>query len=194
MRNYTDDEILDRIESLPTFLGWKKGVYDFWMRNSADGFNIMDDKVFTYEVITENVRPKFIMKCTGTTNAGAEGLKHFEKYNKLGCAVAVTDVLVYGSHVYGLHGKTKYPAYIQRLDKGPQYPYTRDNDKDDDAENYGKVYTNRIGMNCHKAGRVTYYINGNSVACLVRNVEEEFNKWMKFMNKRPLNLCVLTEF
>ncbi len=194
MRKYTDSEILDRIESLPSFQGWKKGMYDVWLRSKKNEFNVMDDKGFTYECKKDGVRPKFIMGFTGTTNAGSEGLKHFEKYNKLGCAVAVPDYICYNSHIYGLHGKSKYPAYIQRLDKGPQYPYTRDNDKDDEAENYGKVYTDRIGMNCHKAGRVTYYINGNSVACLVKNVEEEFNKWMSIMNKRPLSVSILTEF
>ncbi len=194
MKNYTDKQILDRVESLSSFKGWKKGIYDFWIRSNKDEYNIMDDKVFTYECLEDDKRPKFIMKCTGTSNAGATGLKHYESYNKLGCAVALGDYICYNSHVYGLHGKTKYPAYIQRLDKGEQYPYTRDNDKDEKSENYGKIYTDRIGMNCHKAGRITYYINGNSVACLVRNIEEEFNKWMKFMNKRPLSVSILNEF
>jgi len=193
VKNYNNEQLLSRVESLPTFKGWKKGVYDILVRSNEDEFNKFDDKFYTYECKEDGKRPVFIMVCSGTTNAGAQGLKNFDTYNKLGCAVACPDVIVENCHVYGLHGKSKYPAYIQTF-KGEQFPYTRDNDKDEKAENYGKVYTDRIGMNSHKAGKASVDINGNSTACFVRNIEAEFNKWMKFMNKRPLSIALLNEF
>lgn len=192
IKNYTDNQILDRVESLLSFKGWFKGVYDFWIRSEEDEYNKFDDKVYTYECLKDGTRPKFIMVCTGTTNAGSQGLKHFEKYNEKGCAVLCEDIIVYDSHIYGPHGKDKYPAYIQSFETS--FPYTRDSDKDDEAKNYGKIYNDRIGANCHKAGVASEFINGNSVACLVRNVLKEFNKWMKFMNKRKLSVAILKEF
>lgn len=193
VRSYTDDQILSKVEKLQSFKGWKTGVYDIMIRSNEDEYNKFDDKFYTYECKKNGDRPVFVMLCSGTTNPGAQGLKKFEDWNKLGCAVALEDYIGYNTHMYGLHGKSKYPAYIQ-VYTGTQYPYTRDNDKDNRSENYGKIYWDRIGMNSHKAGEASVDINGNSIACFVRNVKKEFDSWMKFMNKRVLSTCVLKEF
>lgn len=192
IKNYTNDQLINRVESLSTFKGWKKGIYDIWLRSEEDEYNKFDDKVYTFECLKDNTKPIFIMVCTGTTNAGSQGLKNFEKYNAKGCAVLCDDIIIYDSHIYGPHGKSKYPAYIQSFTVG--FPYTRDNDKDNNVENYGTIYDDRIVANCHKAGVASENINGNSVACLVRNVLKEFEKWMKFMNKRKLSVAILKEF
>lgn len=193
VRSYTDLELIERVESLPSFKGWKVGKYFFCVRSSEDEFNKFDDKGYPFEVFVEGQRPKFIAVYPITTNAGAQGLKRFETYQKLGCAVAIADHITYGSHVYGLHGKSQYPAYVQTF-KGEQYPYTRDNDRDDKAENYGKIYTDRIGMNIHKAGVDTAEINGNSTACWVFKRSNDFNKFLTWANKLPINGCILAEF
>jgi hypothetical protein len=194
VRKYNDSQILTKIESLESFKGWKKGIYDIWIRSNEDEYDSFDDKVYTYECMIEGERPKFIMLCSGTTNPGSQGLKKFEGWNKKGCAVACGDVIVYNSHIYGLHGKSKYPAYIQSFKVG--FPYTRDNDKDSQSENYGKIYTDRIGLNVHRAVRigVTKKITVHSVACLVRNDIEQWKKWLEFMDKRSLSVAILKEF
>lgn len=190
MRTFTDKEILDRLTTLKSWQGVPNGVLDVWVRSKADAYNRFDDKVFTYEFAADpTVKPKFIMACTGTTNAGAEGLKHFDKYNRLGCAVLKADEIVYGSHAYGLH-KGQYPAYRQVK----PFPYFRDNDKDEKAEELGKVYYDIIGANCHRAGWNSVYIGGWSVACLVRNQRTQYDKWMQYMNKRPLTVAILAEW
>lgn len=193
VRSYTNEQLIKRVESLPSFEGWKKGMYDIWVASNEDEYNKFDDKVYTFECEKDGERPVFKMVCSGTANAGAQGLMKFEGWNKLGCAVAVRDYIGYNTHVYGKHGKQQYYAYVQAY-SGKQYPYTRDNDKDKSAENFGKVYWDRIGMNCHKAGEHSVDINGNSIACLVRNIRIQFDNWMKLMNKRPLSVCVLNEF
>lgn len=193
VRNYTDEELLKRVEGLPSFKGWKKGIYDIWVASKKDAPNKMDDKVYTFECKEDGKRPVFVMKCTGTANPGTYGLKNFKKWNNLGCAVALRDYIGYNTHVYGKHGVSQYYAYIQTF-TGTQYPYTRDNNLNEKSENYGKIYWDRIGMNCHRAGEHTVDINGNSIACLVRNVRKEYDTWMQFMNKRPLSVCVLNEF
>jgi hypothetical protein len=189
LRNYTNKEILEHVESLPTFTGWKIGVYDIWIRNISDNPNVFDDKVYTFECTSNGIKPKFIMVCTGTSNAGLTGLKEFKKYNSEGCGVLKSDIVVYDSHKYGLH-KGKYPAYTQNK----PYPYYRDNNLNDKAEEIGTIHNNIIGANCHHAGVNSTFINDWSLACLVRNVLKQFDAWMKFMNKRPLTVIILKSF
>jgi hypothetical protein len=195
VKSYTAQQLIARVETLPTFKGWIDGIYDIWVRSNEDLFNVFDDKVYTFEV--KNGVPIFVMVCSGTTNAGAQGLMRFSEYNPNGCAVLCADTLVYNSHGIGLH-KGQYPAYVQSFEGG--FPYTRDNDRDRKSENYGTVYTNRIGANCHRASSrmaVTSEIGGWSVACLVRNQLSQWNRWMKFMESKGnpnLNVCILTEF
>ena len=123
VKSYTDEQILQRVTQLPSFKGFPAGVLDVWVRSDEDAFDQFDDKVYTFDCTGD--RPKFAMVGTGTSNAGAEGLKHFDKYNRLGCAVLKGDEMVYNSHRHGLH-KGKYPAYVQALG----FPYFRDGDKD----------------------------------------------------------------
>jgi hypothetical protein len=191
VQNYTDKQILDRVRSLPSFKGFPAGVMDVWIRSDEDAFDKFDDKVYTYECFGDDKPPRFIMVCTGTSNAGAEGLRHFAKYNGLGCAVLKSEVIVYNSHAYGLHkGNPQHPAYRQVK----PFPYFRDNDKDNRTEEIGIEYNEIIGANCHRAGWFSTNIGGWSVACLVRNQRAQYDKWLKFMNRRKLSVCILKEW
>lgn len=183
---YSDKQLTERVASLDTFKGWPDGILDVWVRAKGGKPDRFNDKVYTFDCTSGE--PKFVMVCTGTSVAGSFGLLKFKTYNPLGCAVLCANQIVYGSHVYGMHkGK---PAY--RQNKG--IPYTRDNDRDLQAENYGKVYNDIIFANCHRAGWFSQVIYNWSVACLVRNRLTEFLNWLKFMNKRPLSIAILSEF
>jgi hypothetical protein len=188
---YTDNQLIERVETAALgFDGWKVGMYDIWVRSRADVMDAFDDKVYTFEVLRPDERPVFRMVCTGTSHAGSYGLKRFHEYNRLGCAVLKSDVIVYNSHEYGRH--KNYIAYRQ----AKPFPYTRDNDRDDKAENYGQVYWDIIFANCHRAaqkGESTSIYNW-SVACLVRNKAFQWYAWMDLMNKRPLSVSILNEF
>ena len=188
VRNYTSQQLLDRVKTMPNFKGFpQSGVLDIWVRSNEDEYNKFDDKVYSFDCFPAK-DPVFKMVCSGTTNAGAVGLKEFAKYNGLGCAVLKSDWIVYNSHVYGLHkGK---PAYRQA--KG--FPYFRDNNKNDKAEEIGKEYNDVIGANCHRAGAASTVIGGWSTACLVRNIEVDFLKWLAFMGKRSLSVVIINEF
>lgn len=191
MRAFTDEEIIKRVESLPTFDGWKKGAYDIWVRSAADEFDAFDDKAFTYNVTADGTVPQFIMARNGTTNAGSFGLKHYETYNHQGCAVLKSDVIMYGSHIHGLHhGKEAYREF-----KG--WPYYRDANKNNRAEEIGPEYTDVIGANIHRAGQNSTVINNWSTACLVTaNLAKflQFLAFMKTLGYPPLNVCILKEF
>ncbi|HEV7698654.1 MAG TPA: hypothetical protein VGO43_00350 [Pyrinomonadaceae bacterium] len=189
MRAYTDAEIIKRIEGLPTFAGWKKGVYDVWIRSKADAYDAFDDKAFTYEVNADGEQPKFLLARNGTSNAGSYGLKHFSVYNHLGCAVLKSDAMVYGSHVYGLH-KGKKPAYVQRQG----FPYFRDANRNERAEEIGPEHNDVIGANIHRAGVNSTVIKNWSVACLVTANEAKFLQFLSVCKKRPVTLVVLREF
>lgn len=188
MRSFTDEEVLARVKSLPTFKGFPNGPMDVWIRSAADAFDSFDDKAFTYECYGNAKPPKFIMARGGTTNAGSYGLKHFEEYNHLGCAVLRSDFIVYDSHRNGLHkGK---PAYRQA--KG--FPYFRDNNRNERADEVGKEYDDIIFANVHRAGANSTVIKNWSTACLVTANLTKFLEWFKWMNKRPLTVCILKEW
>lgn len=191
MRAFNDEEVLERISNLPTFTGFPNGIMDVWIRSTADKFDSFDDKAFTYECFGSTKTPKFIMARNGTTNAGSYGLKHFDEYNHLGCAVLKSDVIVYNSHSFGLHkGK---PAYRQT--KG--FPYFRDNDRDQRAEEIGQEYNDIILANIHRAGVNSTVIKNWSTACLVTANLVKFLKFLEFMKSKgnpSLSLCILKEW
>src|SRR5829696_1621028 len=188
MRTFTDDEILARVSSLPTFTGFPKGPMDVWVRSTADAFDSFDDKVFTYECYGDAKPPKFIMSRAGTTNAGSYGLKHFEDYNHLGCAVLKSDIIVYNSHTFGAHkGK---PAYRQ----AKAFPYFRDANRNERAEEIGDQHEDIIFANVHRAGVNSTVIKNWSTACLVTANLSKYLEWLKWMNKRPLTVCILKEW
>lgn len=188
MRSFTDEEVLARVKGLPTFQGFPNGPMDVWIRSSADAFDSFDDKAFTYECYGDTKPPKFIMARVGTTNAGSYGLKHFEDYNHLGCAVLKSDTIVYDSHNYGLHkGK---PAYRQA--KG--FPYFRDDNRNERAEEIGPEHSDIIFANVHRAGVNSTVIKNWSTACLVTANLTKFLAWLDWMKKRPLTVCILKEW
>ncbi len=194
MRAFTDKEILDRVESLPTFKGWVKGIYNVWVRSKADAYDVFDDKCFTYQVRESGQRPVFIMKRDGTTNAGSYGLTHFRDYNSKGCAVLKADYMVYGSHVKGFHKHNPLnPAYVQ----AKVWPNFRDNNGNQKAEEIGQEYYDIIGANDHKAGVFSKWIRNWSTACLVTAIRKQYDAWLAFMAKNgypPLNTAILKEF
>lgn len=188
---YTDKQILDQVESRADgFTGWRKGVYDIWIRSAADIMDAFDDKVYTFYCERKGERPEFRMVCTGTSHAGSYGLKKFHGYNPDGCAVLKSNQIVYGSHRYGRH--KNYMAYRQ----AKSFPYYRDNDYDNKAEEIGEVRSGIIYANCHRAHsrHTSRRIYNWSVACLVRNRPNQFYGWLRYMNKRPLSVCILREF
>jgi hypothetical protein len=191
VRNYTDADILKRVESLSTFKGWKLGIYEINIRSTEDEFDAFDDKAYLYEV-GEDGKPKFVMVRNVTTNTGSYGLKKFHEYNHLGAAVLKSDWMIYGSHTYGLH-KGKKPAYRQ----AKPWPYYRDNNRNNRAEEIGKVYNDIIGANIHRAGTDSTVIKNWSTACLVTATESKFLAFLAFMKSKgnpPLNVAILKEF
>lgn len=195
MREFNDDEVLDRVESLPTFEGWKKGPYDIWIRSQADAFDQFDDKAFLFWCEADGQRPKFISVRTGTTNTGSYGLYHYDDYNHEGVAILKSDVMVYGSHAKGFHKRNpNNPAYVQVK----PWPYYRDANKNKKAEEIGPLHWDIIGANDHRRrGNAPGLIKNWSVACLVTEFEDDYNKFLSFLQSKGyprLNVVILKEW
>lgn len=197
VRNYTDDEILERAANAEGFKGWTRGAFEILVRSNEDEFNKFDDKFYSYWSHGNGINIDFVMVCTGTTNAGAQGLLSYT--NHLGCAVLKSDIWVYNSHVFGPHNQREPEAYIQARDnRFVPFPYYRDSNKNRKAEEIGKIYYDRIGANMHGAGKqISINIDGWSTACLVRNNREQYKKWLAYLKgkgKPPVNTIILKEW
>lgn len=187
VKNYTDAEIIARVESLPTFLGWKKGKYDIWIRSQEDAFDKFDDKAYCFEVKIEGAKPEFIAVHSGTTNPGAQGLKNFEKYGNKRCAVLLADVIVYDCLEYRKH-KGQYFAYCQRL----PLPFIWDDNHNEKSGDSDKIIEGQnISANNHAAGEDSENIGGWSIACTVRDIHKQFDDMMTWMNKDKFQTRVI---
>lgn len=194
IRSYTDKQILDKAKSLPSF---KNIPTDYWIcgiRSSSDVHDQYDDKAYLFKGET------FIMVMPITTNPGAFGLSSFMTYNTSGCAVALADMWSYSAWKGGLHrGKMKALVQIGAI------PYTRDNNKNLKSENFGKVYTNVIGLNFHTcsyegviAKLKNYFgklIGKWSEGCQVASIPEKYYKFIEEPYKqKSVTYCLLKEF
>lgn len=193
LRSYNDAELIKRVEThAQGFDGWKPGIYDIWVRKNkiAKLVDVFTDKVFTFSV-GDDLKPQFRMVCTGTSLTGSWALKNFKTYNPNGAAVLASNYFVRNSHAWGFH--KGYRAYEQVK----PFPFYRDNDFDNLAEEIGRIYNDEIiKSNCHCAKK-----NGNSLinynwsaSCLVRNAYNQYRGWLTYMAKRPLSVTILREF
>jgi hypothetical protein len=173
---------------------------DPWHTIFRDNPGKFDDKFYEFE------GEKFIRVLTGTTHPGLTILSHFEKYNKLGAAVVKSDEWYYDLWKYGLH-KNRMPALLQL---GNEISVYRDGDKDNKAEENGKVYKGWYGINFHTN---TYDwseksleahvedIGAWSAGCQVLNEREVFAEMMKYYaaaakngTQKTVSYCLLKEF
>lgn len=191
VKSYTDKQLLGRVKSLPTFKGIPSGIWCIWVRSNEDAFNEFDDKVYIFN------GDKFVFVAPCTTNAGKQGLKDFESYGQAGAAVLKSDVIVYDSHIKGMH-KGKVMAFRQNK----VWPYFRDSNKDNKIDEIGQPFIDKvIWANIHPATYLNEstetkkYINGWSLACLVFANRQDFNKLMNITaTQKLLTNCILKEF
>jgi hypothetical protein len=190
VKNYTDAQILERVKSLSSFKFFPESFWLCAIRSNEDAFNEYDDKFYLFK------GQEFKGVWKGTTNAGRQGLKAFQTYNRAGCAILKGDVIVYDSHALGTH-RGKVLGYVQRL----SMPYHRDNDRDNLCEELGAIRLDIIGANIHP-NNYTHgsrlekkFIEGWSLACLVFAIRSDFDEFMRITNRQQkLTVCILKEF
>lgn len=190
VRNYTDAQLLTRAKMTNGFAGFPKDYWILGVQSNEDTFNVFDDKFYLFK------GEQFILATTGTTNAGTTGLLNYTRYNSKGCAVIKTNEWYHGLWKYGLHrGKMKALRQINPI------KYYRDADKDQKAEEQGRLYNSIIYANFHTAsysqrgGIIRWLIGGWSVACQVVNNATDYYRIINYCKHQPeVTYCLIKEF
>ena len=189
MKNYTDEQLLNRVKGLKSFIRIPNDYWILGVQSKEDKFNEFDDKFYLFK------GEKFIMVTTGTTNAGLTGLKHYDTYNPNGCAVIKTDEWYYTLWRPGLHkGK------MRALKQYSAIKYYRDWNKNDKAEEIGNINEGVIGINFHTASYqpynvITRLIGGWSTGCQVANNTADYYKILDYIdNQDVVSYCLIKEF
>lgn len=189
MRDYTNEELLQRVKALNSFKNIPSSHWILGIRSKEDKPNSFDDRFYLYK--GEDILFDF----TGTTNPGSKYL--VAPLNTKGTAVVKSDEWYYNLWKYGLH-RGKMPALTQ---VNP-VTYYRDNDKDLKSEETGGIYSGLIGINFHTA---TYHleqknfeaevIGGWSAGCQVINNLDDYNEVIGLTKSDPfVSFCLLKEF
>ena len=145
------------------------------VRNSATGnkvTNLFDDMItISYKDETGNWVYKEWMS---TSEPGKKGVMQFDNVNGV---ARLVEGQYRGSHTLGLH-QGKYEALKQ--DK-PVKVY-RDKNKDLTFDET-KIYEGIFGINIHKAGQDSTWVENWSMGCLVFKRVKDFDEFMKIIKK-----------
>ena len=193
VKNYTDIELLSRVEELNNFKGIPNDYWLLGVRSKEDITDVFDDKIYVYSGTTF----KAVLKAT--TNPGKVYLKGgFKKYNKDGVAILKSDYWHYDCWKFGLHrGK------MEALRQDKDMPYYRDGNENGKSEEIGNLYTGKIGLNFHGS---TYRkgadikrneIGSWSAGCQVASdnlIYREVIKLFKESNQKQFTYCLINEF
>lgn len=192
MRGYKDKELLDKVKSLPSFKGIPVGYWLLGVRSLGDLPNKYDDKIYLFK------GEDFIKVVSATTNAGLPVLKGgFLKYNSMGAAIVKTQEWYYDVWQYGLHnGKMK------ALKQVGNFLVYRDGDKDDKAEEIGKVFEgNHFGINMHSISynlavdKIGINIGEWSAGCQVVNDVQKYVEIIDLVkDQKRVSYCLIKEF
>jgi len=192
VRNYTTDQLLDRVEELKSFKTIPLGYWILGVRSNEDAPNKYDDKFYLFN------GEQFVKVVTGTTNPGTPILGGgFLKYNRVGAAVVKSDEWYYDVWAYGLH-QGKQPALRQ---VGPFIVY-RDGDRDGKSEEIGiPIKGSGYGINFHSISndlsvkKIGENIGGWSAGCQVCNNVEQYSMIINLIkNQNRITYCLLEEF
>lgn len=189
VKNYTDQELLNRVKSLASFKTLPKDYWLLGIRSKDDQFNTFDDKFYLWN------GDKFVLVCTGTTNAGANGLKEFDKYGAKGTAHVKSNEWYYDVWQFGWHkGK------VEALKQVRPFLICRDADKDNSVDE-NEASLEMCGINFHPNTydmndmRVKTLIGGWSLGCQVANNLEMYKQIInKTKGQKSVTYCLLSEF
>lgn len=192
VKNYRDEEILERVKSLSNYGRIPRGYWMCFIRSNEDAYNKFDDKCYLWKGET------FLNVTSCTTNSGAYGLKNFKKWNKKGVAVLKSNMWYYDAWERGKH-KGRMEAWRQT---GAKVAVHRDGDMDRKTEELGKESWGYFGINIHTVSYklvdiVKKYIGGWSVGCMVLNATKVYRNYLRKVDKagqKGMTICLLKEF
>lgn len=197
VKNYTDENLINRMVSLPSFKGIPFGFHIIAVRSNEDEPDKFDDKLYLFSGSV----CFGVMSCT--TNSGTYGLKNFSKWNKNGTAVVKSDEVYYdvfeksdGKKIRHHNGKGECLRQVGKM------KYYRDNNLDDKIDETGKVYYDNYSTNVHansykyKKGILSWFIGRWSTGCLVVNDLTKYYGILlsKIPFKKKITYTLLKEF
>ncbi len=191
IRQFTDKELLEKVVEIGGKIPNLGKYLVIGVQSLEDEFNVFDDKFYVYD------GPSFIMVSTGTTNAGKTALMKYDQYNLTGAAVWKTNQFIKDCFKPGLH---KQKMKCLRANK-PILHY-RDTDKDEFAEEQGKLYYKNIWANMHGVDYdpfseiIKQNINGWSFACQVWNRMGDYKLLINatWKRKKAVDYALLKEW
>jgi|SRR3989304_8051060 len=190
VKNYTNQELLNKVSSLSSFEGLP---FDYWLlgvQSNEDKFDTFDDKFYLFK------GNHFVLSTTGTTNAGKTAMFGYEKFNKEGVAVIKTNEWFYELWKFGLHhGRMKALRQLNDI------KFYRDNNKNVKIEEIGKIHEGVIFCNFHTndynplAKLIKWVVGGWSACCQVCNNPTDYYKIIELTkNQKSVSYCLLKEF
>jgi hypothetical protein len=191
MKGYKDKELLDKVKSLQSFKGIPKGKWLLGMRSTTDTPNRFDDKIYLFD------EEKFLKVVSATTNPGLPSLKGgFLKYNSLGSAVVKSEEWYYDVWAYGLHN-----SKMKALKQVGNFLVYRDGDKDGKAEEIGRPYEGKFGINFHTISynldidKIGINIGEWSHGCQVVNDVQKYVEIIDLVkDQKRVSYCLIKEF
>ena len=170
MKDYSEQEILERAKIIPNFkrtIGLPMLVA---IRSNADAPDMFDDTAILMGELNS-----ILVRTSATTNAGVVGLL------KGNTAVLKANEFYPKGYAFGYH-KGKMPALRQQYG----FKYYRDTDKDNKSEPIGQVFDNLIYTNFHGVSyvpdskAVASRIGGWSLGCIVANKMLDYGKIIRY--------------
>jgi hypothetical protein len=191
VRQFTDKELLEKVERIGGTIPNRGKYLAIGVESLENGFNIFDDKFYIFD------GPDFKMVSSGTTNAGSTALKTFDKYNLIGAAVLKTNMWYEDGYIPGLH-----KGRMKALRQNKPFYYYRDSDKDDKAEELGKLYHEIIWANMHGvdydpfSNKIATNIGGWSFVCQVWNRMTDYRNMIKatWDRNKAVDYAILKEW
>ncbi len=187
VKNYTDQQILNRVNSLPSFKGFPPIYWLGGVRSNEDAFNEPDDKFYLFK------GEQFVKVFPGTTNAGSDLLK---PTNPRGVGVIKADEIYYDVWGQGWHhGKVWAWKQVKA------FLIHRDNDRDQRTEELGVAKLELGGFNFHPMSYVKgstefrYKIGPWSIGCQCPAVRSDFDEVMTLtFGQKNLSYALLREW
>jgi len=202
---YTEDELIRKIASLPSFKGYPSNDFIVGVRSAEDKFNIYDDMFYHFKTITFNdgyglvTRPVLVREYTGTTNSGSKGFLNYKKWNVRGVGLVKANEWYYDVWKYGKHRK-RMDALVQvGAFKIIRRKSVKDTNTDWKWEKWKgfNFHTNTYEKGSSIVGKIkNWVINGWSVGCQVSNDPFKYYLTLQemFYQKGNITYCLLNEF
>jgi len=193
VKNYSINQILTKVESLPSFKSIPSDYWLFGVRSSHIIPNMFCDEMY-------QMKGQALIKVTScTTDPGSPGLIDYKKYNNDGIAVVKDGEWYYNLWKYGMH-KDKMPALKQIND----ILYYRDNNGNKTPEEIGVVHKGVIGIDWHtgtylpelQAVKLVIPDVGTwSLGCQVMDVVKDYYAMLDLMkNQASVSYCLVKEW